>query len=253
MSPTPDASPRFSLVIPAYNERELLPRLLDTVEIARRRYRHGAAEVEVIVADNGSTDDTATIAAETGARVVTVEKRRIGSVRNGGAAVARGEILCFVDADGQIHPESFNAIETTLGKGGVVAGASGVRMERLSAGIAVTYWLLMPWVWMLRMDTGLVFCRRRDFESFGGYDERRLVGEDVKLLLDLRRVGRDRGERLIRLTTIKGVASTRKFDEHGDWYYLTDLWKLLPLLWTPDGSHRFVEKYWYGNQRQSGD
>ena len=49
---------RISLVIPAYNEAELLPRLLDTVDTARQCYRHGATAVEVIVADNGSTDRT---------------------------------------------------------------------------------------------------------------------------------------------------------------------------------------------------
>src|SRR4051812_13798536 len=102
--------PRFSLVIPARNEEALLPRLLETVEVARNRYRGGAAEVEVIVADNVSTDATASVARERGARVVTVERRIIGAVRNGGAKVATGEILCFVDADHSIHPDTFNAI-----------------------------------------------------------------------------------------------------------------------------------------------
>jgi hypothetical protein len=164
--------------------------------------------------------------------------------------VARGEILCFVDADGQIHPDSFNAVESTLATGKVVAGASGVRMERLSLGIVVTYWLFMPWVWMLRMDSGLVFCRRQDFEAVGGYDEGRPVAEDVQLLVDLRRLGRSRGQKLIRLTSIKGVASTRKFDQHGDWHYLTEMWRLLPLLWDRDRRHPLVDKFWYGEQRQ---
>ena len=53
-------SPRISLVIPAYNEERLLPRLLDTVDAARRRF---AGAVEVIVADNMSSDGTASAAA----------------------------------------------------------------------------------------------------------------------------------------------------------------------------------------------
>ncbi|MGD9253426.1 MAG: glycosyltransferase [Holophagae bacterium] len=240
---------RVSLVVPAYNESEFLPRLLDTVDAARHAYRHGPASVEVIVADNCSSDDTASIAADRGCQVVRVKRRRIASVRNGGAAVARGEILCFVDADGQIHPDSFNAVEATLATGKVVAGASGVTMERLSLGIVVTYWLFMPWVWMLRMDSGLVFCRRQDFEAVGGYDEGRPVAEDVQLLVDMRRLGRTRGQKLIRLTSIKGVASTRKFDEHGDWHYLTEMWRLLPLLWDRDRRHPLVDKFWYGDQR----
>ena len=44
---------RVSAVIPAFNEERYLPRLLASVEIARRRYRGGPESVEVVVADNG--------------------------------------------------------------------------------------------------------------------------------------------------------------------------------------------------------
>jgi len=54
--------PDLSLVIPAYNEASCLPRLLDTIDAARQRYAGGAGAIEVIVADNSSTDDTAAIA-----------------------------------------------------------------------------------------------------------------------------------------------------------------------------------------------
>jgi hypothetical protein len=52
-------APRFSLVIPAYNEEACLPRLLDSVDCARGAYAGGAGAIEVIVADDGSTDATA--------------------------------------------------------------------------------------------------------------------------------------------------------------------------------------------------
>jgi glycosyltransferase involved in cell wall biosynthesis len=241
---------RMSLVIPARNEAQLLPRLLGTVAAARGRYERGAAAVEVIVADNASTDDTAAIAHRAGCLVALVEERRIASVRNGGARLASGDILCFVDADMQVHPETFNAVDEALEGGRIVAGATGVRLERWSLGIAVTYALLVPLVWILRMDTGVVFCRREDFEAIGGYDERRLFGEDVQLLLDLRRVGRLRGQHLTRLRTVKAVSSTRKFDEFGDWHYFTEFWRLIPLLiWRPRASHEFAERFWYGDQR----
>ena len=45
-------------MIPAHNEQALLPRLLDTMDVARSRYHSGDQAVEVIVADNASTDDT---------------------------------------------------------------------------------------------------------------------------------------------------------------------------------------------------
>ncbi len=104
-------TPRHSLVIPAYNEEAYLPRLLDTVDRAREQYSAGATLIQVIVADNASTDRTAHIARTHGSEVVVVEKRVIAAVRNGGARAARGVVLSFVDADSQIHPATFDEID----------------------------------------------------------------------------------------------------------------------------------------------
>ena len=250
MSSTKDVFPTVSLVIPAYNEESLLPRLLETIGIARERYRRGPHSVQVIVADNGSSDSTAMVAESFGCEIARVEERRIATVRNGGARSAKGEILTFVDADMQVHPETFNEVECALATGGVVAGATGVRLERMSPGIAVTYALFMPFVWAMRMDTGVVFCRREDFVNIGGYDERRSFGEDVQLLFDLKKVGRERGQKLTRLRSVKAVASTRKFDSFGDWHYFTELFRLLPLMVrSPAATSEFAERFWYGDQR----
>ena len=104
-----------------------MPRLLASIDAAIVQYSSGPAAVEVIVADNGSTDDTAAIARGAGARVVKVQPRVIASVRNGGAAAARGEWLAFVDADMQLHPETFNAINAALSDRRIAGGASGIR------------------------------------------------------------------------------------------------------------------------------
>src|ERR1700704_1255360 len=94
---TPSNNLRFSIIIPAYNEERYLPRLLDSIEVARSNYSGGPGAIEVIVADNDSTDRTAEVAAAHGARVVTVKKRRIAAARNGGGHAARGEIVCFIE------------------------------------------------------------------------------------------------------------------------------------------------------------
>ena len=54
-----DGAPRWSVVVPAYNEERFLPRLLDSIDVARAAYSRGRDAVEVIVADNASTDATA--------------------------------------------------------------------------------------------------------------------------------------------------------------------------------------------------
>ena len=83
-------SPRFSVVIPAYNEELYLPRLLDSLDAAIAAYPDGRALVEVIVADNASTDATGAVARERGCAVVPVEKRCIAAARNGGARGSPG-------------------------------------------------------------------------------------------------------------------------------------------------------------------
>ncbi|MFI5184958.1 MAG: glycosyltransferase [Vicinamibacteria bacterium] len=238
--------PRFSMIVPAYNEEALLPRLLDSIDRARAIYAGGGANVEVIVADNASSDATAGLAEARGCRVVTIPKRMIGAARNGGAAVARGEILCFIDADSVIHPRTFDVIEGTLATGRCVGGATGVTMERWSVGIVVTWIFVIPMVWVARMDTGVVFCRREDFQAVGGYPEDRLFAEDVAFLLRLRRLGRSRRQGLVRATSAKAVASARKFDQHGDWHYFPMMARAIPgLLRGSKTAPDWVLRYWY--------
>jgi glycosyltransferase involved in cell wall biosynthesis len=242
-----ESSPiRISLVIPAYNEEAFLPALLQSVEAARQRYVHGADRIEVIVGDNMSTDRTAAIAREFGYIAVSVEKRCIGAARNGGASVASGEILCFIDADSRIDPETFNAIDEVMQTGKVSIGATGVVPDRTSAGIRATILIFEVIGRLTGMDTGVIFCRREDFVAIGGYDETRLAAEDVDLLVRLKAYGRKQGRRFVRLPAVKAVTSARKFDAHGDWHavriFLRTTWQML---FDKKNFNRFAKRYWY--------
>ncbi len=244
------STPRFSVIVPAYNEEGYLPRLLDSVDKARTCYLGGPHGVEIVVVDNASTDATEDLARMRGCRVVREERRVIAAVRNTGAGVAAGQVFVFIDADNTIHPDTFNAIDRCLSTGKIIAGASGVRMQRMSLGIAVTYALMVPMVWLTGMDTGAVFCRREDFEAVKGYNEERLFAEDVQLLWDLKRLGRIRGQKLTRITSIKAIYSTRKFDKHGDWHYVSLIIRFLyGVLFSKRSMDDFAQVYWYGNQR----
>jgi hypothetical protein len=244
--------PRFSLVIPAFNEEALLPRLLDSVDRARMLYDGGPESIEVIVADDGSTDATAGIARARGCRTVAAGARRIALARNAGARQARGTILAFVDADSQVHPETFNMIDGLLDSGRVIGGTTGAVFERQSAGLRCTFTgiallgLAFRGTRALRhrgMDTGVVFCARADFEAIGGYREDYRWGEDVWLLFDLRRRGWRSGRRLEGATRAPAVFSTRKFDRYGDWHYFT-----MPFRIVWDAVRRrdtTARRYWY--------
>ena len=242
-------TPAISVIIPCYNEAALLPRLLASIETARRAFSGGPDSVEVIVSDNASTDDTAAIAAARGCRVVSSTMRRIGAVRNAGAAAARGAIVAFIDADSQVHPDTFNVIAAFMTRPEVIGGTTGATMERWSAGIALTYAMFLPVVWATNMDIGVVFCWRADFEAVGGYDESLKFAEDVKFLFALRRLGRARGSRLVRARAAKVIASTRKFDQFGDWHYLTMVVKGPWHLVSRRRREAFADRYWYKSGR----
>ncbi len=86
---------KYSVIIPAYNAERTLPLTLEALQrqtVPRDRY-------EVIVVDDGSTDETARIATEFGARVIRQENQGPAAARNAGVRAARGEIVLFTDAD----------------------------------------------------------------------------------------------------------------------------------------------------------
>lgn len=241
---------KFSVVIPAYNEEEFLPRLLDSIDVARTNYAGRRDQIEVIVADNNSNDRTADVAKEHGAQVAPVAKRCIAAARNGGARTASGEILCFIDADSAVHPQTFNEIERVMSTGRYVAGFTGVTLERKSLGLMVTYCAFMPFVMLTGIDTGVAFCRREDFEAVGGYDETRLYAEDVLLPMALRRLGRKRGQRLTRIPKVKALGCTRKFDQFGEWHYFWMMGHAFKSLVTWNwNDEKLAERYWYNSGR----
>lgn len=238
--------PHISLVIPAYNEATHLPHLLDSVTAARHRYRHGPDAIQVIVADNRSSDQTPHLAAKRGCTVVPVRQRIIAAARNGGAAAARAPILAFIDADSRIHPETFNGIADALARAEIVAGSTGVTFPEWRLGIVMTVAFCMPFVWWNRMDSGVVFCRRKDFLTIGGYNESMQFAEDLRFLADLRALGRPRKQRLTRIPRYKAQTSDRKFRKYGDWHFLKMVFKIL--WWTIFNREKvaqLADRYWY--------
>ncbi|MHB8383379.1 MAG: glycosyltransferase family 2 protein, partial [Candidatus Binataceae bacterium] len=93
LPPALAAAPRVSVVIAAYNAAATLG---DSLASVRDQHYPG---IETIVVDDGSTDATAEIARQAGARVIRVDHRGLGGARNAGIDAATGEIVAFLDAD----------------------------------------------------------------------------------------------------------------------------------------------------------
>ena len=90
----PQAAPKVSIIIPAFNEERWLPATLRGL-----RGLEAAASREIIVVDNGSTDRTRDLAREAGATVLVVPGVSVGALRNAGVRLATGDVLAFLDAD----------------------------------------------------------------------------------------------------------------------------------------------------------
>jgi dolichyl-phosphate beta-glucosyltransferase len=96
------------LVLPCFNEAERLP---GTLAALLAELPHGPGEVEVLVVDDGSTDETLAVAcavAARDARVRVIHSRPIvagkGFGVRTGVLAARGELVVFTDADGSYGP-----------------------------------------------------------------------------------------------------------------------------------------------------
>ena len=176
-----------SFIVPAYNEEVELPATLATIHDAGKR----ANQYEIIVADDGSTDQTARVARDHGAEVVSISRRQIAAARNAGARVARGDILFFVDADTHINAKHIDGAIAALEQG-FSGGGARVQMSGevpLWARISVAFFCAV--YFGLKLGAGaFLFTTRRNFDGVGGFDESLFIGEEIYFSLALRKLGR---------------------------------------------------------------
>jgi glycosyltransferase involved in cell wall biosynthesis len=205
---------RFSIVVPAHNEEQLLPRNLRAIA---RASAHVRDDVEVIVSADRCSDATVDIARDAGAIVVESDSRNIARVRNAGAAHARGDFLVTVDADCVMNSRALLRVDQLLECGTFVGGGTRVIPERTSAGIRATYAIVSAMTAFTGLSGVMFWCRRRDFEAIGGFDDTRVLAEDLDFARRLRAHGRKTGRRFATVRDVPVMASTRKFDRFGDW------------------------------------
>ena len=215
----------LTVIVPAFNEADYLPATLDAIEAAAGHLRpRSGAEVETIVVDNNSTDETAAIARSKGAAVVHEPVQGIARARNAGARHAQGDVLVFVDADVLVPPALFEAIHDAMSDPACVGGGVDVeyRPRRRIMRLYLRAWRLLAR--RMRLVQGATqFCRRDAFEQVDGYDEQAWIGEDVDFYRSMGRLTRGMGGTVRFIERPRVQASSRRFDE---W----PLWKTL--LWT---------------------
>jgi glycosyltransferase involved in cell wall biosynthesis len=239
----------LSIIIPALNEGAYLGTTLAAARAAFAALppEHAIAP-EILVVDNGSSDDTAEVARAHGVSVICEGTRGAARARNSGAAAASGSMLVFLDADTIVPPEFAAIVAGCAADPACLGGAfdtdyrprrAGARESghtasgRLRQGAEslprraalrcyLTLWRLLG-RWLGMAQGAAQFCRRDAFKDLGGYDECLFMGEDVDFYWRLKRLARIRGGHVSFVRDVRVIPSSRRFDR---W----PLWKTL--VWT---------------------
>ncbi|MEM7029562.1 MAG: glycosyltransferase [Chloroflexota bacterium] len=203
----------ISIIIPAFNEEKFIARTIERIRQAFEKNTQDDLRWEIIVCDNNSTDNTAQIAAQSGANIVFEPINQISRARNTGASQAQGDWLLFIDADSYPTPILIAEIIALIGQGkhlgcGTTVSVEGgtlfnkLRMERLN-----------PIFRALNVSGGaFILCRTTAFQAMQGFSTSLYAYEEVDFIIRLKHFGRRRNQKFIVLYQNPVITSGRKGD-----------------------------------------
>jgi glycosyltransferase involved in cell wall biosynthesis len=205
---------KLSFVIPAFNEAVLIERCLQNIVAAVdacRTERKHEFSVEYVVADNNSTDDTASLAEAAGAVVVFESINQISRARNKGAGVASGEWLIFIDADSDLSAGLLSEVLALLDAGEHIGCGSLLAMDDVQGSFRR---VLAVWSWLsarLNWAAGsFVVCRADVFRELGGFSEQLFVAEEIEFSRRIKRYARQHQKKFTVLRNNPLQTSSRK-------------------------------------------
>jgi uncharacterized protein len=206
---------RVSVIVPALNEERVIAATL-------AHTRDTLAPHELLVADTGSTDATARIAAGY-ARVLALPGAR-GASLNTAASIATGDVLLFLHADTLLPAATAAGIERALRDPGVIGGAFRLCLDdrRMVARLVSLSVNLRSAMLHTFFGDQALFVRRDIFARAGGYRAWSVM-EDLEILARLRRFGR------LTLVDAAVVTSARRHRRNGWIRTITTIW-LISLL-----------------------
>jgi rSAM/selenodomain-associated transferase 2 len=221
---------RLAVVVPTLNEAAAIERTLAALAPLRAR---GAA---VIVADGGSGDGTAALAAPFADAVIHSARGRALQM-NAGAAAARGPWLLFLHADTILPPQA-DALIAGAFERGACWGRFDVRIDGRPALLRVVAALMNArsrWTGIATGDQA-IFVERALFEQVGGFAELPLM-EDVELSRRLRAIARPACLRA------QVVTSGRRWEARGVWRTIVQMWRLRWRYWRGESAHVLAQAY----------
>jgi rSAM/selenodomain-associated transferase 2 len=193
----------FSIIIPTYNEAE---NIANTIRITRAAA--GVHELEIIVVDGGSSDETIAIAERMSVTIVKSERRGRAVQMNRGASIGKGEVLYFLHADSIPPPKFIDRISDALHRG-AMSGSFRLTFD-------YPHWFLNANAWFTRFNVNAVrfgdqslFVKKEAFQQAGGFRENLLIMEDQEIIHRLKKLGK------FAVLPDTVVTSARKYRDNG--------------------------------------
>jgi glycosyltransferase involved in cell wall biosynthesis len=210
---------RVSFIVPVRNDATRLEVCLRSIRANERT----PGDIEIVVVDNGSSDDSAEVARRLGAQVIVVENSSVSELRNSGAHRASADVLAFVDADHQIGADWVAVVLDNLREPSVGAVGSfylsppdGTWVQRAFGFLRGRSTVRHDISWL---SSGNLAVRRNAFEALGGFDTSLHVCEDVDLCHRL-------GARGLRIVSDPDVENIHHGDPHTlKGLFVAELWR----------------------------
>ncbi len=197
------AAGAISVLMPVFNGERFLAQAIESV------LSQSLPAVEVVVVDDGSTDESASVAESFGppVRLVRRPHRGVASARNAGVRAAVGDLIALQDADDLMKPGRLERQAAALGDAGAPALTLGRAEVRAQDGVAAPAWLAHAYENSDRYTPASMMATRSALELVGPFDETMRRGSDTDWLLRALEAG-------VRPVMIEEEVIVRRF--HGD-------------------------------------
>jgi uncharacterized protein len=194
---------RISVIIPTLNEAANLPRTLACLE--------RLPQLEIIIADGGSQDQTGEIAQAFGAQVIQTAPGR-STQMNQAAQQATGEVLLFLHADTLLPRDWRQWVTQTLENPQIIAGAFELAIDAPHPGLRWIEWGVKWRSRLLQLPYGdqAIFLRAATFHQMGGFPDLGIM-EDFVFVRRLKLLGR------IAIVPVAVQTSARRWESRGVW------------------------------------